>query len=139
MVEPQGGFAAAGPRTDPGPEPAGPAPADPADCDGPVGPLNLCAVLSALADPGRLELVRALAATGEECCSKVGELAGLAVGKSTLSHHMRVLREAGVTRSRAQGTHRYESLRRAELDEAFPGLLDAVVGAAAPARAAIVG
>ena len=89
--------------------------------------LDLPTVLAALADPGRLAIVRALAAQGEECCNKVGELAGLTVGKSTLSHHMKVLRESGLTRTRAQGTHRYVSLRRDELDEAFPQLLDAVV------------
>jgi DNA-binding transcriptional ArsR family regulator len=90
--------------------------------------LDLPTVLAALADPGRLAIVRALAEQGEECCNKVGELAGLTVGKSTLSHHMKVLRESGVTSTRAQGTHRYVSLRRAELDEAFPQLLDAVLG-----------
>lgn len=91
--------------------------------------LDLPTVLAALADPGRLAIVRALAEQGEECCNRVGELAGLTVGKSTLSHHMKVLRESGVTRTRAQGTHRYISLRRSELDLAFPHLLDAVLGA----------
>ena len=90
--------------------------------------LDLPTVLAALADPGRLAIVRALA-VGEECCNKVGELAGITVGKSTLSHHMKVLRESGVTHTRAQGTHRYVSLRRAELDDAFPQLLDAILGA----------
>ena len=96
-----------------------------------VDQLDLPTVLAALADPGRLAIVRALAAQGEECCNKVGERAGLTVGKSTLSHHMKVLRESGVTRTRAQGTHRYVSLRREELDEAFPQLLDAIIGACA--------
>jgi DNA-binding transcriptional ArsR family regulator len=98
--------------------------------------LDLPTVLAALADPGRLAIVRALSAQGEECCNKVGELAGLTVGKSTLSHHLKVLRESGVTRSRAQGTHRYVSLRRTDLDQAFPNLLDAVIGAAPAAAAA---
>jgi DNA-binding transcriptional ArsR family regulator len=92
--------------------------------------LDLPTVLAALADPGRLAIVRALA-QGEECCNRVGEMAGLTVGKSTLSHHMKVLRESGVTRTRAQGTHRFVSLRRAELDDAFPQLLDAVLGVTA--------
>ncbi|HEV2344460.1 MAG TPA: metalloregulator ArsR/SmtB family transcription factor [Actinocrinis sp.] len=93
--------------------------------------LDLPTVLAALADPGRLAIVHALAAQGEECCNRVGELAGLTVGKSTLSHHMKVLRESGVTHTRAQGTHRYVSLRREELDEAFPQLMDAILGASA--------
>jgi len=53
------------------------------------------------------------------------------VAKSTLSHHLRVLREAGVTLTEPNGTQRVVSLRRADLDERFPGLLDAVLGAAA--------
>lgn len=96
--------------------------------------LDLPAVLAALADPGRLAIVRALAEGGEECCNKVGERAGLTVGKSTLSHHLKVLRESGVTHTRMQGTHRYVSLRSADLDEAFPQLLDAVLGSAASRR-----
>ena len=45
--------------------------------------------------------------------------AGLTVGKSTLSHHLRVLRESGITVARAEGTHRYVSLRRAELGQTY--------------------
>jgi len=96
--------------------------------------LDLPAVLAALADPGRLAIVRALAEGGEECCNKVGERAGLTVGKSTLSHHLKVLRESGVTHTRMQGTHRYVSLRSTDLDDAFPQLLDAVLGRAADRR-----
>lgn len=96
--------------------------------------LDLPSVLAALADPGRLAIVRALAEGGEECCNKVGERAGLTVGKSTLSHHLKVLRESGVTHTRMQGTHRYVSLRSADLDEAFPQLLDAVLGRTASRR-----
>jgi DNA-binding transcriptional ArsR family regulator len=89
--------------------------------------LDLPVVLAALADPGRLAIVRALAEGGEECCNKVGERSGLTVGKSTLSHHLKVLRESGVTHTRMQGTHRYVSLRREDLDGTFPQLLDAVL------------
>jgi DNA-binding transcriptional ArsR family regulator len=47
---------------------------------------------------------------------------------STGSYHLRLLREAGITRTRAEGTERHISLRRDDLDERFPGLLDAVIG-----------
>lgn len=97
----------------------------------PADGLELPAVLAALADPGRLAIVRALSAHGEGCCTDLADLAGLTIGKSTLSHHMRVLRESGITHTRAQGTHRYVTLRRGDLDTAFPRLLDAVIGAAA--------
>jgi DNA-binding transcriptional ArsR family regulator len=45
-----------------------------------------------------------------------------------MSHHLKVLREAGLTRTRVDGVRRYVSLRRQDVDGRFPGLLDAVVG-----------
>jgi hypothetical protein len=45
---------------------------------------------------------------------------------STCSYHLRLLREAGVTRTRAAGTERWMSVRQADLDARFPGLLDAL-------------
>jgi DNA-binding transcriptional ArsR family regulator len=119
----------------PAPGQADPADAEPAAADEPrADRLDLTVVLAALADPGRLAIVRALAECGEECCNKVGQAAGLTVGKSTLSHHLKVLRESGITHTRAQGTHRYLALRSADLDRAFPNLLGAVLGAAAASR-----
>ncbi|MFG3658668.1 ArsR/SmtB family transcription factor [Streptomyces sp. NPDC047706] len=44
------------------------------------------------------------------------------VAKSTLSHHLKVLREAGVTQTRQEGTRCYVTLRRETLDARFPGL-----------------
>lgn len=96
--------------------------------------LDLPAVLAALADPGRLSIVRALAVAGEAPCGEVQRLAGLDCCKSTMSHHSRVLREAGVTRTRISGTRRYVSLRRDDLHDAFPGLLDAVLTDRQPAK-----
>jgi DNA-binding transcriptional ArsR family regulator len=92
--------------------------------------LDLTAVLAALADPARLDIVRGLAGDGEQRCGAIPT----DLAKSTLSHHLRVLREAGVTWTRTEGTQRFVSLRRDDLDARFPGLLDAVLaGAAAPA------
>ena len=51
------------------------------------------------------------------------------VAKSTLSHHFKVLREAGITHTRANGTHRLMSLRKDDLDERFPGLISSVIDA----------
>ncbi|MBY8873078.1 helix-turn-helix domain-containing protein [Micromonospora sp. PLK6-60] len=86
------------------------------------------AVLSALADDVRLEIVRALAGGDERICGTFE----LGVAKATRSHHFKVLREAGLTRTRVAGTSRYVRLRRDELERAYPGLLDAVL--AAPTR-----
>jgi DNA-binding transcriptional ArsR family regulator len=86
--------------------------------------LQLTDVLSALGDPVRLQIVRLLAETGEATCGAVE----LEVSKATRSHHFRVLREAGVTHTRPVGTHRHVSLRTDDLEERFPGLLQAVLG-----------
>ncbi|MFK0022957.1 ArsR/SmtB family transcription factor [Streptomyces sp. NPDC090798] len=47
--------------------------------------------------------------------------------KSTVSHHMRIMREAGLTSTRAVGRNRFVRLRRDDLDARFPGLLDALL------------
>jgi len=100
--------------------------------------IELAEVLAALADRARLKLVRTLAGLTETSCTALGEAAGLTCTKSTLSHHMRVLREAGVTRTRVAGTRRLVSLRSDDLDELFPGVLASVVQSApAPAAAAV--
>lgn len=74
----------------------------------------------------RLRIVVALSGGAELSCKSID----LPVVKSTCTHHFRVLREAGVIRQRHEGTSRLNSLRRADLDQRFPGLLDAVLGAA---------
>ncbi|WP_066361735.1 ArsR/SmtB family transcription factor [Herbidospora mongoliensis] len=92
----------------------------------PAEEIRLEAVLHALADPARLEIVRFLAASGVEVpCSAID----LAVSKSTTTHHYRVLREAGVITQVYRGTSKLNGLRRADLDRRFPGLLDSVVNA----------
>jgi DNA-binding transcriptional ArsR family regulator len=81
-------------------------------------------VLQALADPTRLEIVRGLAEDGGErlCGSFASDLA-----KATRSHHFKVLRGAGLTRTRVDGTARYVRLRTEELRRIFPGLLDSIL------------
>ena len=91
-----------------------------------VAALELVAVLQALADPVRLELVRILDdADGALSCGEIP----LSVSKSTGSHHLKVLREAGVIRGLVDGTRRYYTLRRDDLDARFPGLLASVLTA----------
>lgn len=93
--------------------------------------IALTAVLQALGDEQRLRIVRELAATGEAACGAVD----LDVSKATRSHHFKVLRETGVTHTRTEGTRRWVSLRRDDLDARFPGLLDALLAAQqSPAR-----
>jgi DNA-binding transcriptional ArsR family regulator len=91
-----------------------------------IDEVSLAAVMAALSDPVRVAIVRGLAADGECTCGTFD----LGVSKATRSHHFRVLREAGLTHTRAEGTHRHVSLRRDDVDGRFPGLLDAVLAAA---------
>ena len=88
--------------------------------------IELAAVLQALSDPHRLEIVRRLAADTE--ARPCGTLE-LGLSKSTMTHHFRTLREAGVIEQRREGTTRLTSLRRDDLDARFPGLLDSVLSA----------
>ncbi len=85
--------------------------------------LELPAVLHALSDPMRLQIVAGLAQREERTCKSFE----LPVVKSTCTHHFKVLREAGVISQRLEGTTKLNSLRRADLDARFPGLLDAVL------------
>ncbi|GIE30770.1 transcriptional regulator [Actinoplanes italicus] len=88
--------------------------------------LQLDAVLSALADPIRRTIVRQLAdGHADQACIAFA----LPVGKSTSTHHFRVLREAGVIEQRYQGTAILNTLRAADLEARFPGLLTAVLAA----------
>jgi DNA-binding transcriptional ArsR family regulator len=90
--------------------------------------LPVSTVLDALADPARLEIVHTLAERGEASCTSLG----LPLSPSTVTHHLRVLRESGVIATRVKGTARLSHLRADELERRFPGLLPAVLGAPAP-------
>ena len=80
-------------------------------------------LLFALSDPTRLNIVASLA-DGAEHSS--GELAG-EIPKSTMSHHLKILREAGLTRTQPDGMRCRITLRRAEVERRFPGMLDAIL------------
>jgi DNA-binding transcriptional ArsR family regulator len=83
-------------------------------------------VLRALADPVRRKIVRQLMTNRDaQSCSCFA----LPVGKSTQTHHFRVLREAGIISQEYQGTSIMSSLRRDVIDERIPGLLDAILAA----------
>jgi DNA-binding transcriptional ArsR family regulator len=84
--------------------------------------LDLATIMRTIGDPVRLAIVRELVDGREQACSALQ--ASLGIPASTGSYHLRLLREAGVTRTRAEGTSRLISLRRADLDARFPGLVD---------------
>jgi DNA-binding transcriptional ArsR family regulator len=86
-------------------------------------------VLAALADPHRLATVRVVARNGESWCAQVMLEAGLPMTKSTFSHHLRILREAGIVTKRHEGARGYTRLRKDDLDRRFPGLIDSILSA----------
>jgi ArsR family transcriptional regulator, arsenate/arsenite/antimonite-responsive transcriptional repressor len=65
-------------------------------------------LLAALADPTRLAIVRELAATSETCACDLTSCCD--VGQPTVSHHLKVLREAGVVTSERRGQWIYYRL-----------------------------
>ncbi len=85
---------------------------------GPIGAseaADLAKVLSALADPVRLQLVSLVAANGEVCSCDLQE----PLGKSqpTISHHTTVLVEAGLLRGRKDGRWTWWSLVPERLEQ----------------------
>jgi DNA-binding transcriptional ArsR family regulator len=80
-------------------------------------------IFHALSDPVRLGIVRQLAREGDQTCSALDG----GRPKSTVSHHFRVLRDAGLVHTRVEGVVHMNALRRKELDDRFPGLMAAVL------------
>ena len=81
--------------------------------------------LNAVADPVRRAILRELA--GQPDWTRACGTFDLPVSKATRSHHFAVLREAGLIEQRDEGPRRFNRLRRAEFDDAFPGLLALVL------------
>jgi DNA-binding transcriptional ArsR family regulator len=89
--------------------------------------MEVTAVLHALADPVRLNIVRQLIESDTAiACGRFDT----PVAKSTLSHHFKILREAGIIATRRDGGHSLNVLRTAEMEAEFPGLLRAILPAA---------
>jgi DNA-binding transcriptional ArsR family regulator len=93
--------------------------------------IELPMVLDCLSDPIRLAIVYRMASRGRAATElRCGDFNALS-GKSNLTYHFAKLRESGVMQTRIVGTTRLMKLRREDLDARFPGLLDAVLSAAA--------
>lgn len=88
--------------------------------------VQLTDVTAALSDPIRVGLMRVLSDGVERGWGALQ----VPVGKSTQSHHLSVLRSAGLIRTREEGTRCYVVARSAEMEERFPELLEAVLAAA---------
>jgi len=80
-------------------------------------------VVRALADRTRFSIVQELWRTPEKACGTFD----VDVAPSTLTHHFSVLREAGLIQQRREGNRKMTTLRTADLDARFPGLLRALL------------
>jgi len=83
--------------------------------------VSLAKAMQALSDPWRIGIVKGLLeANGKEfTCSEFP----MSVSKATRSHHLEVLRQAGLIRTRVNGKTCMTSLREEEFEKRFPGLL----------------
>ncbi len=88
------------------------------------------AILHALADPVRVAIyARIIGSQFPQSCSTLMTVTAVAVPKSTLSQHFKVLREAGLIRSERRGVEMQNASRCAEVESRFPGLIPAVMSA----------
>lgn len=91
--------------------------------------ITLEGVLAALADPMRLRILQNLLRE-EGCMSCCQAAPALDMAKSTLSHHFRILREAGLIRTAKRGVENRNTLRLDDVEERFPGLIMAIIKSA---------
>lgn len=88
--------------------------------------ITLAGVLSALADPNRLRIVKGLIGQ-KDCMSCAAAAPCPEMAKSTLSNHFRVLREAGLVHTTKQGVEHRNAVREADINARFPGLLKSIL------------
>jgi DNA-binding transcriptional ArsR family regulator len=88
-----------------------------------IADVSVYDVLHALSDATRLTIVRTLREDTRRACGTFP----VSVSASTLTHHFRVLREAGVIVQGEDGNRRWSELREDDLEARFPGLLDTVL------------
>ena len=92
-----------------------------------IDQVELTDIMYALADPTRLEIVTLLAKAGRKL--NCGEI-DLNRPKSSMSHHFKILRSAGLVETLIEGTEHMNSLRLEEIEQKYPGVLNAVINAA---------
>jgi DNA-binding transcriptional ArsR family regulator len=68
-------------------------------------------VLKALGDPKRFHMFQEIAEAGELSCSQIGKRFPLS--QPTISHHLKILHDAGVLVVREEGQHHFISVNRA--------------------------
>ena len=86
--------------------------------------VELTDIMYALSDPARVEIVRRIINEGRPMTC--GEL-NADRPKSSMSHHFKILRDSGVLETMIDGKEHLNSLRTAEIEKKFPGILKSVL------------
>ena len=97
-----------------------------------IADITVEGILHALSDPVRVAIYADIVA--QECsqnCSTFLTVSDKTIPKSTLSQHFRALREAGLIRGLRRGVEVHNTSRCSEIDQRFPGLIQAIVNALA--------
>jgi DNA-binding transcriptional ArsR family regulator len=88
------------------------------------------AILHALSDPFRVAIFLELEGShGSQICADFLSISETPTNKSTVSRHLKVLREAGLVRGERRGVEMYNTSRCLEINNRFPGLLASIVAA----------
>jgi DNA-binding transcriptional ArsR family regulator len=96
----------------------------------PIEDVTVESILYALSDPVRVAIFTDLAAS--DCtynCSTFQNVTEKKIPKSTLSHHFKALREAGLIRAERRGVEMHNTSRCPEIESRFPGLIAAIINA----------
>jgi ArsR family transcriptional regulator len=92
----------------------------------PEGVARRAKLLAAIADPTRLGIVEMLAAMSDDALCVCDIVSGFDLGQPTISHHLKVLRDAGMVRWEKRGLWVYYSLNRETLGEVSTHIADLV-------------
>ena len=92
---------------------------------------ELIRALKALADPTRFRMIQEIAEAGELSCGEVASR--FDVSQPTISHHLKVLMDAGLLVQRTEGKHHYTSVD-CDLLASLVAVLPARLGTSAPRK-----
>lgn len=79
----------------------------------------------ALSEPLRLQIIAMFDEHGSCACTTLGE--SLPISKTTISYHVKILRQAGLIDVSKEGRFYHYMLRREAFEELVPGLLDRLI------------
>ena len=98
----------------------------------PIDTITVEGIMHALSDPVRVGIYTKIVGEGapQGCSALLGTgTCGKPLPKSTLSQHLKVLREAGLVRGERRGKEMHNTSRCGEIETEFPGLIRSIVNA----------